>query len=233
VSLAAVGFGASFGSATTSALLPRCPPVSEMRPAAEPACESAPAAEHFAREVLAPLVSEAGPLLVRVEFDDDARIDSVCAVESRLPGSWQARSRTGRKVASLDAPPPGPACLSGTRLDLNEYGEHRVEVQKIVRTCRNHVRTLRVTRSAEEPNMDWEFDNCMTGEQVARSEIWIFGSPTANPSVFSRGPKAVDRRVAGRECFGPAGYRSEAEAIDESWELVVQCMEANGWKRLY
>jgi hypothetical protein len=93
------------------------------RPLPEASCELDEAVADYKRDTVLTLWgyvgSQSSRLPIVIEFDDRARVASVCMEEGASVGS-KVRKQLDRAIRTLRAMPPAPACLAGTRLELGE-----------------------------------------------------------------------------------------------------------------
>ena len=221
------------GCAASGRQVEYCEPLSSLNPVAEISCQSTSEANDFAERYLAPLIDEAGPLIVRVEFGADARVESLCVEMSNARDAWSARSRLSRRIDETRAFPAAPACFSGTRLDLNEFGAHRAGVQEARGNCRDHALRLWETRTAPDEYITRQADLCEEREQLRRGEIWLVGG-SRFPTVSSRTPSSASRSKVLNACLDPRILGDPPpDDFAQRRNLIIACMQDHGWEYLY
>ncbi len=73
--------------------------------------------------------------LVRVGFDEQARVISVCVDERVGRDAWNARRRVAENLVEMGTIPSGPACVAGKRIDLNLYEAKLAEAKDAQAMC--------------------------------------------------------------------------------------------------
>jgi len=73
--------------------------------------------------------------LVRVGFDDDARVSSVCVDEHVGRDAWNARRSVAQNLVEMKTIPRGPACVARKRIDLNRYEAKLAEAKDAQGWC--------------------------------------------------------------------------------------------------
>jgi hypothetical protein len=73
--------------------------------------------------------------LIRVAFDDEARVSAVCVDEHTGRDSWRARRRIAEKLVELKRIPAGPSCVAGRRIDFNRYEAKLAEAKRAQNWC--------------------------------------------------------------------------------------------------
>ena len=217
----AVAFLACATQTSTSAL-PYCVESEETRFLPGRSCQDDPAFVAFRNEIERFVIPQAGPLLVRITLDDDAKIAEACAVRGYGSGQWTARSR----LAGLLAPPAtsvsGPSCAAGSSLEFNR-AEATYELIKIIE------------RDCERQSIDTRhFVECLDTWQKRRGEIWVFGS-NQRYRVFVPTREPSPRRTALRACTKPApasGFDFPPIGIARVGVVLEECMSAEGWIEL-
>lgn len=115
--------------------VPLCAPVASLQPLlAEGACEESALAE-YASALSEQVVRPTSQALVRVEFDEAARVRSVCVDAGVGIHAWHARRDLAPKLDAIRGMPPGPACLSHRRFDFNRYQSKLAEIEEARRWC--------------------------------------------------------------------------------------------------
>ena len=142
--------------------------------------------------------------------------------------------------------PPGPACLSNFRLDFNEFGAQRADVQRLVEECRREVRArYEADQSFGGSSEIFAADTsarglrrCLDRHQDRRAEVWFLEPGTGDFAVFAKTQDSSTRREAVIEC---ADYRppSNLSAYDVAIGVarkgprLVECMRSLRWEFLY
>jgi len=102
--------------------VPRCAPLpAEERIAEE--CRAEPAVAALEQELAAEIADRLKwkhptELPLRVAFDANAVVESICFGSPSAVPDWRLRSDVARALPKLRAAGPGPACLAGSSLDL-------------------------------------------------------------------------------------------------------------------
>ncbi len=200
-----------------------CEDTQVVSPEATAECLSEPAVMDRSARLADLIVPATESLLVRVEFDENSLIRSICG--ERGPGSphWRDRVRVAERRAEMMALPAGPACLANTRLHFNQLGVTRAEVDEIIGSC---------VRQSPTPG---QMRMCVNQNQINRNEIWVYDSANRAPSIFVATPDAVGRRKAILECADRNAQigQSTFDALIASAPLdarLVDCMQTQGWK---
>jgi hypothetical protein len=207
---------------TSISSLPYCVESEEVRFLPDRSCQDDPDFIAFRNEIEQLVISQAGPLLVRITLDDDAKISDACAVRGYGSGQWTARTR----LAGLLAPPAtslsGPSCAAGSSLEFNRAQATYELIRVIERDCE---------RQSINPR---QFAECLDMWQRRRGEIWVFGSnqryrvfvPTREPSPRRTALLACTKRApASGLDFQPIGIARVGVVLEE-------CMRAEGWIEL-
>lgn len=224
----ALGTLALAGCATTPAV-PFCGPLETLPPAPPAACREDPAVVDHAERLFDLIAQDAGLLLFRVGFDADARVSAVCAERAPTLDRFTARHDVAERLEQVRALPPGPACLAGHRLDLNESAALRVEVAEALRDCAKEA-------SPDEPVGidDPRLRRCVLWKQRQRGEIWLFDSLGNVIQVYAERPEATPRRDAIRTCVDADLYILERHdapplTIGRRHPRTDTCMRERGW----
>ena len=207
-----------------SGRIAECPSLEELPPLASPEACSGPEASQL-RSQLAALVEEvSGPLLVRVSFGSAGEVSQICADPSKSPSAWRARSQLGERLDTLMAAGPAPACLAGTRVDLNRYEAKREEVRLAERHCGS---STGVTDRSSAVLSSWtlarDFQMCID----ARSD-WLFLYPEGRQEglLFSDPEDPTAERLSQSGTARRCGFPSRGLA----WQ--IQCIQEDGWELL-
>ncbi|HXV37559.1 MAG TPA: hypothetical protein VEC18_10435, partial [Myxococcota bacterium] len=138
--------GASFatllGCASGAPLLATCPALDAMQPLASDACRAEREVAELAAELAESVEDDLSPLRVRIEFDEKAAIRRVCADPTTEQRQRRARRELAERLPQIEASGPGPACLAGSRLDFNRYGEQLAVVRRLLRACEREARAI-------------------------------------------------------------------------------------------
>ena len=207
---------------TSTSALPYCVESEETRFLPDRSCQDDPDFIAFQNEIEQLVIQQAGPMLVRIHLDDDARISEACAVRGYGSGQWTAR----RRLAGLLAPPAtslsGPSCAAGSSLEFNRAQATYELIRIIERDCGRQSVDSR------------QFAECLDVWQRRRGEIWVFGSKqryrvfvsTLEPSPRRTALLAcTKRRPASGSDLPPIGIARVGVVLDE-------CMNAQGWIEL-
>jgi hypothetical protein len=189
--------------------VPLCAPVGSLQPPpAAGACdESAIAGYTLALSEL--IVKPASQALVRVEFDGQARVRSLCVDEGVGNHAFHARREIAPKLDAILARAPGPRCLAHKRLDLNRYESKLAEIEEAKRWC-GVVLGDRMTalQSCSKFRSDW-----ILYERVGATQPYLFlRSEAEQPSNVPAGDTiGVCQRTAWgfeaqSDCILAAGY---------------------------
>jgi len=180
------------------------------------------------RESLRPILQQdLDSGLVRVVYDGNSQIESVCVV--RDEGSWRTRHALSDVLATTDSLPPGPACVGGHRIDLNRYQAKLAQIKRAKRECETQVNaTISTNRNS---GMDLrqvaarELENCMafksdwvTIDRGLKPPL-LFGRPQLGP------PPKVSARETVNRCVRETGPVS-------SIETQVACIQEDGWEMI-
>ncbi len=203
--------------------IPYCPDGDAALPEATAECRSEPEVMDRSARLADLIVPGMESLLVRVEFDENSRVRSICG--ARGPGSkqWSDRVRVAERRAEILALPAGPACVANSRLEFNRLGLRLAEVGEILRDCSRQSSTPAQVRT------------CWDRFQSQRNEIWVFDPIHLDPLIFVATPDSVSRRKAIRECADMNARigRSTFDATiagARTDQRVVDCMRTHGWK---
>jgi len=119
-----------------SASVRPCPPLESIQPAVDPAtCDERELAEYTAK-LSDQIIDRNMRSLVRVGFDDEARVTSVCVDERAGRGGWNARRDVADHLLDMGSIPHGPICVAGKRIDLNRYEAKLAEAKDAQGWCR-------------------------------------------------------------------------------------------------
>jgi hypothetical protein len=80
-------------------------------------------------------VSGSEDALVRVGFDEAARVSVVCVDEHTGRDAWRARRRIAEKLVEWKRIPAGPSCVAGRRIDFNRYEAKLAEAKRAQNWC--------------------------------------------------------------------------------------------------
>ena len=191
-------------------------------PAPAPECASAPEVRRVKSELEAIAVPAVHFNGVRVGFDAEGRVGSLCVERAPYTDGWAARSKLAAREAELRAVAAGPACLAGTSLELNRFGARRAEIDAVVDECRREATSERTYRS------------CIEREQIQRGEIWMLEIG----QVYVRAAGASERRAALVGCTQdatPIGIPTDTDSDSvhrPDPAEVTPCLRSHGWEAL-
>lgn len=227
--------------ASSLSKLPYCPAGSELQPLPSSSCLSSPGALSLQTELSRLVMAEVGPLLVRVTFDRQSSVDSVCAERSVARNQWRARARTAEALTTIYGRPAGPACLAGTRLDFNRLPAALAEAEVFVDRC---VRDAQAQVHRENPNVPEQYlsvrlgrlvRHCMERHQLARDEVWVFGPSRHVEQIFRKVEDSASRRTVLFDCTeATPGHATHDAFTGFSLDAAstTRCMEDHGWEIL-
>ena len=222
----------ALGCASQAALpVEECPAPERRLPFTANACLQSDAGSRAVAEFMSILDEREGDLKVSLSFGDDARVRTVCVDDPYKSGAWRERLRLGQAFTTLLELPPGPECLAGTRLDLNERRALQRDTQQLILECkgpRDSIRQLGdgpiVVRSGESKSPEEKAAEAEFLECIRRQQWWLFVA-TANAehnALYVRGdPSAKAFATVEQEC--ESGEHSPA---------IMACLEARGWRRV-
>jgi hypothetical protein len=133
-----------------------CPPLEASPPPADPAlCEGRELADYTA-ELSDQIVVRNTRSLIRVGFDEAARVRSVCVDERVGRHAWNARRDVAEQLVEMGEIPPGPACVAGKRIDLNRYEAKLAEAKEAQGWCSTVVGgRMKAIGSCAKYDSDW------------------------------------------------------------------------------
>jgi hypothetical protein len=115
--------------------VPPCPENESAAPVVAPtSCDGRELSE-YTEKLADTMVSGSSRALVRVEFDEQARVRSVCVDEHTGRATWDARRRIAERLVDARALPAGPRCVAGKRIDLNRYEAKLAETRTAGGDC--------------------------------------------------------------------------------------------------
>jgi hypothetical protein len=119
----------------------RCPSPKQLPPRPSTQCKAGPETVAYEDRLAALLTSAAGPLALRVALDGRSRVAAICA-EGTSRGMENARARRtlAANLGDVWALPPGPACLAGTRIDLDGRRAKLALIERTDLQCRQEMR---------------------------------------------------------------------------------------------
>lgn len=206
--------------ATNAPKLPHCARLEELQALpARQTCDETVYGE-FEEQLAEVIVGDAGALLVRVEFDTEARVESACAKRASLPGDWVRRQALADLVERARQLGPGPRCLAGRRLDFNRYEAKRHEIEYAQRRCSDQVRR---GMSVNQHGFFRQFQNCM---QSVADWIVLDAWGSTRPVIFAR------PEVPEEETPRAVETANRCQRITETPESRIACIESDGWERL-
>ena len=239
---AAVAASAIFACASPVSDVLDCGSDSTLQPLPTAVCRSSPDVITYENSLSDLLAREAGPLLVRVQLGMDATVQAVCAERSIAKNQWRPRRQLASKLTAAYALPAGPACLAGTRFDLNRLSAGLAEADAIVEKCgRDATARLRSDKDSRigpdvaNSNAGRVLRTCLERHQNRRNEIWVFASLPRRPHIFLKTGRSAPRRTALLAC-------TDAQASHEVFDAptgvaldaakMARCMQEHGWEQL-
>jgi hypothetical protein len=136
--------------------VPPCPGPDLRAPAVDPAeCGERELADYTAA-LTDRMVDPHSRALVRVEFDDKARVRSVCLDERTGHDTWNARRDLLERLTAMRTIPSGPQCVAGRRIDLNLYEAKLAETRDAQNWCRAlTIGRMKALHDCEKFDPDW------------------------------------------------------------------------------
>ncbi len=233
--------------ASSSPNLSKCPAIEAMPPPPSEQCRSESDFIQFQRQLATIVEDDAGPLLVRVEFDSQSVIQKICADPTSADGYVRARKQLVTRFAGVPLEKtPGPPCLANSRLDFNSRGVQNAILRLIVRKCEREAITARRSVS-NNPNLPIQFSNrmeariyvaCMERKQKQLNQVWLFdGVFTGRIAYLFYGTaESTPREKVLQKCFplykGIATTGRGAASIlpaENDREAATACMLSEGW----
>lgn len=145
--------------------------------------------------------------LVRVEFDETARVRSVCVETPNPSDAWLARRHLAAQSDAIAKLPPGPPCLVGMRLDLNRYEATLAEIAYYQALC-----PAFAGNECMEDHGDW-----ITRNRIGWARPFLFVAPEIE------NPPDLDASDTVSRCWRKAKHPFEPQAA---------CIQAEGWEML-
>lgn len=181
------------------------------------------------QESLRPILQQdLGSGIVRVVYDEDSQIESICVVQD-AGRSWRTRHALSEALATTDSLPPGPKCTGGHRIDLNRYQAKLAQIKRAERECHAQVDTTISTNRNSGMALGQvaarEFDNCM----AFKADWVIVNRGLQTPLLFGKPQLGPPPKVSAREtvnrCVRETGIVSSIEA-------QVACIQEDGWEMI-
>lgn len=226
VALLGFAVAALVGCAAPGSWVPYCEGDSLVAPSRQ--CAALPeSAETIER--LGALIDGRGPLAVRVSFGPSSKVESVCAIRSDVPRQRDTILELNARLEQIRQTPPGPACLAGVTLVLNQSGAALGALREVLRDCGN--------APASGRGFDLSDRACLVSQQVRRGELWFFNTRRDLPYVFVPGEPAKGRAEALDRCSdddrrlvrtGPGEIKL---GNTRSLQRLTECMQGLGWNR--
>lgn len=211
-------------ASTGSERLPACPHLARLNPLPEPAACDAGELAAYRKPLDDWIESEAGPLLVRVDFDDASKPASACADPDEWRGHTRARKALGARLPELLSTPPGPGCLAGRRLDFNRLQSKLAEIEAAERECQTQAGEETEGAQGGDPEelMRQAFGRCME----SRSNWIILGESGRIVLLFAK-PEILDPPTV-----RPDETAARCQGQRRSAASLIACIEEDGWERL-
>jgi len=188
---------------------PLCGPVASLPPLPDAGGCDAQALVAFASEVSKRAVPRMSRALVRVAFDETARVGWVCAEAPNPRDAQRARRHIAARREAIAQLPPGPACLAGRRLDLNRYEAALGEMDYFGTLCTGQMEDF---NGCLEQHGDW-----ILRKRIGWTRPFLFVAPEVPDPPDLDASDTVDR------CWRKEGHRFEPQAA---------CFVAGGWEML-
>jgi hypothetical protein len=214
-------------ASTGSGSVPLCAGLDSLPPlAAAGSCDDLELAE-FSAALSEQIATPDRRALVRVAFDDAARVRSVCVERGVGTAAWGVRRHIAGRLDALQAHPPGPECLADRRLDLNRYDAKLAEIEDARNRCEQQVRITRETQPgtlrAPIAGEQREFERCME----SRADWIVLDAPgSTRPRIFVK-PEIPD--PAGPSVTETA---SRCARTTHRFEAEAACIQADGFEML-
>jgi len=217
--------------------LPICPVLEMMQPPPGEQCLAEPEVGKFQEKLAAFLEDDKSPLLVRVEFDSQIAIGTICADRTSEQRQRLTRRRLAKQRPMISAMPPGPACLAGSRLDFNRAGQQIAVARRLLRKCERESDTVRradesnPTSFAGERQASEVFLVCSNRQQRRLDQIWIFPELSLRGILymFEATPEASPREAAIRVCSRERGSIVQRTGVAIGGDELNGCMRSQGW----
>jgi len=212
-----------FACASSNPSLPKCPPVEKMQPPPSEQCRSDPDLIQFESQLSALIEDDASPLRVRVEFDSQSVVQSICAERTSVRATPRIQREMLDRTATITSNPPGPPCIANSRLDFNWQGVQRAAVTAISRQCQRETR--------REPRA---LVDCLEFHQRRNNQIWIFDQRLGRNRVYvfyetpdsTPRERAIDACSRDREVSSFANYSIPIARVGQE---LNDCMRSEGW----
>lgn len=214
------------GCAAPGSWVPYCEGDSFVAPSSE--C-SALSESAETTERLGALIDGLGALAVRVSFGPSSKVESVCAIRSDVPRQRDTILELNARLEQIHQTPPGPACLAGVTLVLNQSGAALGALREVLRDCGDP--------RASGQGLDLSDRACLVSRQVRLGELWFFYTRRDLPYVFVPGEQAKGRDEALDRCSDDdrrlMGTRPSEIKLGNtrSLERLTECMQRLGWNR--
>src|SRR5262249_39116779 len=154
------------------------------------------------------IVERTSRALVRVSFDDESRVRSLCVQAAFPTDAWGARRRIAEKPDAIANLPPGPACVANRRLDLNRYEAAIGAMEHAEYLCHGQ---------------DWGVERCMEqyGDWIVRKRVgWT------RPFLF------VAPEIAHPPELSAIGTVSRCwRTAKRDFEPQAACIQSEGWEQ--
>jgi hypothetical protein len=209
-----VAFILTPGAALAKSDVVTVPPCREARSpapvATAPACDESELSD-YTEALSERMLSRGSRALVRVEFDEQSRVRSVCVDEQSGRATWDTRRLIAERLGEARTLPAGPRCVAGKRVDLNRYAAKLAETRFARGRC-GSVSSDRM--KAPLPCKDFDSD-------------WIlYDRIGAEPYLYVRSPVAEVAGVQASDTLRRCGRKAHG------FEEQSACIQSEGFELL-
>jgi len=224
VAIAVASLACADGGGPDGESVDACAPLAKLPPLAAADCRASADANAFEQRLREATKDDSGSSLVRASLGEDSRVTSLCADRTGAMGEWKVRQALGARLPALRALAAGPACLAGTRVDLNRRAATVAESERAEDRCDQRARTTRDTRSGAGTPLivARQLQECVEYEA---DWIFVYRPGSMEPAVFGR-PQVVDPPdVRARDTASRCRRENDRDA-------EIACIESEGWELL-
>ena len=189
---------------------PLCGPVASLPPLPDAGACDGQALDAYASQLSDRAVTRMSGALVRVAFDDAARVGSLCVAASNPRVAWDARRHVAAQRDALAQLAPGPACLAGRRLDLNRYQAALAEIDYAGFLCSGQGRDF---EGCMEQHGDW-----IQRDRPGWTRPFLFVAPELADAPDLDASDTVDR------CWRTENHQFDPQAaciVAAGWEMIA------------
>lgn len=191
-----------------SLALPPCSALESRQLAASAACDERELAIYT--EALSDrIVPPSSRALVRIEYDDRARVRSMCVDDHTGRDVWSARRDVAEQLVAMGAIPDGPRCAAGKRIDLNRYEAKLAETRSAQGWCGTVISgRMKALQPCKKYSSDW-----IVYDRVGRGRPYLYVQAEGAPIAAAPASETLSRcarKARGFEkqsaCIQAAGF---------------------------